>query len=122
MYVADPRPAPSPLLAFAPLPLIGQEAGSALGGLLPFILVLAAMYFLLIRPQQKRARAQRDLVASLGVGDRIITVGGIHGTIRSLDDETITLDVSPGTTITMARSSVGRRLVDADSGVGDDGI
>lgn len=117
---ASPAAVPPAAVSLSVVPVVAQEA-SALGGLLPFIIVLGAMYLLLIRPQQKRAKAQRELVASLGVGDRVVTVGGIHGSIQSLDDDTIRLEVSPGTSITMARSSVGRRLVDADTGaVGTD--
>ena len=97
------------------LPLFAQEGGG-LGGLPLLIIAFVAMYFLLIRPQQKRAKAQRELVSSIGVGDRIITVGGIHGVVTSLDDDTLLLEIAPGTTITMTRNAVGRRVIDASSG------
>ena len=107
--------------AAAVSPLFAQEAtGSALGGLIPLILIFVAFYFFAIRPQQKRAKAQRELVNSIGVGDRIVTLGGIHGRVESLDDDTIRLEISPGTTITIVRSAVGRRVVDATTGVDDE--
>jgi preprotein translocase subunit YajC len=102
-------------------PVVAQEAGgSAFGGLIPLVLIFVAFYFFAIRPQQKRAKAQRELVGSIGVGDRIVTLGGIHGRVESLDDDTIRLEVAPGTTITVVRSAVGRRVVDATTGVDDE--
>jgi preprotein translocase subunit YajC len=60
-------------------------------------------------------------MSSIGVGDRIVTIGGIHGTVVELDDDTLRVEVSPGTVITIARAAVGRRLLDADTGdVSDD--
>lgn len=100
----------------SPPVLAEGEDGAAglLGGLLPIILIVAIFYFLLIRPQQKRARRHRELMTELDVNDRVVTVGGMHGTIESLDEETLRLEISPGTVITLSRSSVARRLVDAD--------
>lgn len=96
-------------------PVVAQEGGGGFAGLPLLLIAFVAMYFLLIRPQQKRAKKQRALVQSLGVGDRVITIGGIHGVVRSLDDDTVVLEVAPGTTMTMTRSAVGRRVVDADA-------
>jgi preprotein translocase subunit YajC len=116
MQFALSLPLSSSLQDLAPHQIVAQEGGSLLGGLLPFIVILAAMYFLLIRPQQKRAKAQRELVASIGLGDRIVTLGGIHGTVESIDDDTLRLEVAPSATITVARSSVGRRIVSPHTG------
>ena len=119
----------TPPTAFAGIPLLFADrvvlaetgaTGSAFGSLLPLLLIVAAFYFFAIRPQQRRARAQRELVSSLGLGDRVVTVGGIHGTIRSLDEDTVQIEISPGTTITIVRSAVGRKVVDADTAVDDD--
>ena len=100
------------------IPVVAQAdpAGGGLLGFLPLVLIAVVFYFLLIRPQQKRAKAQRQLVQSLSVGDRIVTIGGIHGTVQSLDGETMRLEVAPRTVITMVRGSVARRIVDADTG------
>jgi preprotein translocase subunit YajC len=97
------------MLAIAPLPVIAQEGGG-LVSFLPLILIVLVFYLLLIRPQQKRARQQRELVGSLETHDRVVTIGGLYGTIASVDDDTIRLEVAPGTTVTMAKQAVSRRL------------
>jgi preprotein translocase subunit YajC len=73
--------------------------------------MVVIFYFLLIRPQQRRARAQRELVESVDVGDEVITVGGMFGTIRALDDEAVTVEVAPGTEIRMLKSAIMRKHV-----------
>ncbi|NLG58435.1 MAG: preprotein translocase subunit YajC [Clostridiales bacterium] len=60
---------------------------------LPMILIVAVFYFLMIRPQRKKDKKVKDMLANLKVGDRITTIGGIYGTIRSLREDTITLSV-----------------------------
>lgn len=97
------------MLALAPVPVIAQESGNLLS-FLPLILIVVVFYFLLIRPQQKRARTQRELISSLEVSDRVVTIGGIYGTIRSVDDDIVRLEVSSGTTITIAKHAVSRKV------------
>lgn len=75
--------------------------------LLPFILMLVIFYFLLIRPQQKRAKERNAMLASLKKGDQVVTIGGMHGTITDLDDDTVTLKVSENTKIKFERSAIG---------------
>jgi preprotein translocase subunit YajC len=85
------------------------------GGTLQLVLTLALMvgifYFLLIRPQQRRARQQRDLVQSLDVGDEVVTIGGIHGVIVDIDQDEVTLDVGGGTRIRFVKQAVARKRV-----------
>ena len=76
------------------------------------LLLFAAMYFLLIRPQQARARAQRQLVTSLSAGDRVVTAGGMIGTIRVLTDHELTVEVAPGVELKVLRVAVSRRYDD----------
>ena len=109
------------------VPVLGMiAAGSSNSGssstalLVSLGLMVLVFYFLLIRPQQRRARAQRTLVEELGVGDDIVTVGGMFGTIRSLDDESVTVEVSPGTQIRMLKSAILRKHVVEDE-VEDEG-
>jgi preprotein translocase subunit YajC len=73
-------------------------------------------YFLLIRPQKNRARAQQALVNSIQVGDDVMTTGGMFGTISQIDDDegTIELEIAPGTRIRMMRSGVARRFTEDD--------
>ncbi|HVL98482.1 MAG TPA: preprotein translocase subunit YajC [Egibacteraceae bacterium] len=107
--------------ASALVPVVAQEGG-AIAGFLPIVLIIAVFYFLLIRPQQKRARQHRELVESVGVGDRVVTIGGMHGTVRSVDEETIRLELAPNMDVTLAKQAVSRRLIDADAGeLGDAG-
>lgn len=78
--------------------------------LLPLAFLLVVMYFLLIRPQQQRVKAQRSLVASLTVGDEIVTVGGLLGRIVAIDDDTATVETTPGTLLRFRRTAISGRL------------
>ncbi|MEX0659598.1 MAG: preprotein translocase subunit YajC [Egibacteraceae bacterium] len=100
------------------LPVLAQDGGSGnpIAGILPIVLIIAVFYLLLIRPQQKRARQHRELVTSVDVGDQVVTIGGLHGTVRSLDEDTIRLELAPNLDVTLAKQAVSRRLVDADAG------
>lgn len=82
--------------------------GFNFGGLLFPIALLALMYFLLIRPQQVQAKKRQEMLGALKKGDRVVTVGGIHGTIIEFkDDETITLRIADKVEISCNRSAVG---------------
>jgi preprotein translocase subunit YajC len=98
--------------------LLAQQpngGGSALTSLLPLIIIGVLFYFLLIRPQQRRARDQRQLVDSLSVGDMVVTIGGFHGTVREVSDGTVRLELNPSTVVTLSKQAIARRLVDADA-------
>lgn len=73
------------------------------------VAIIGAMWLLLIRPQQKRAKAQRALLAALEVGDRVVTVGGIVGHITELTDRELTIR-SENTEIRLVRGAIGSRL------------
>ena len=93
-----------------------------LGSLLPLVLLLGVMYFVLIRPQQQRVRAQRALITSLSVGDEVATIGGLLGRIVTIDDETATIETTPGTILRFRRSAIAARTDVAGDGPagGDD--
>ncbi|HVM07045.1 MAG TPA: preprotein translocase subunit YajC [Acidimicrobiales bacterium] len=78
--------------------------------LLPLLLLFAVMYFLLIRPQQQRVRAQRALVSSLEVGDEVVTIGGLIGRIIRLDDDSAEIETTPGTVLRFRRSAISGKL------------
>lgn len=78
--------------------------------LLPLAFLLAIMYFLLIRPQQQRAKAQRNLVKSLDVGDEVVTVGGLIGRILALDDDHATLETTPGVKLRFRRVAIAGKV------------
>jgi preprotein translocase subunit YajC len=84
---------------------------------LPLVLMGGVFYFLLIRPQQKRVRAQQALVNAVEVGDEIMTTGGIFGTIVEIDDDegTALVEIAPGTQIRMVKSGISRRLTEDDA-------
>ncbi|MDP9406264.1 MAG: preprotein translocase subunit YajC [Actinomycetota bacterium] len=106
--------------ALAVVPTLAQTGGGSLGGLVPLLLIVGAFYLLLIRPQQSRAKQHRALIASLSAGDRVVTIGGLHGTIHRIDEDTVRLELAPGTVVTMARAAIARTVADADAGAPSD--
>ena len=95
----------------------GGQAGQAGGiaGFLPIIILFAIFYFLLIRPQQKKAKEHREMIANLKKGTRIVTSGGIYGTIVSIDDTTIGLEIAEKVKIKISRGNVAAQIADNDS-------
>ena len=89
--------------------IAGQSAGAG-GGLitmLPILLILPVMYFLMIRPQQKRQKQWQEMLSGIKSGDRITTAGGIRGTIISIKDDVIIIKVAPdGIKMEVAKSSI----------------
>jgi preprotein translocase subunit YajC len=88
-----------------------SNSGSGLAPLLLLVLMGGFFYFLMIRPQQRRTRAQRQLLDSIQVGDEVMTVGGMYGTVRAVEDDRVTLEVAPNVELTFAKSAIGRKLV-----------
>ena len=79
-------------------------------GMIIFLVVMVAVfYFLMIRPQQKRAKEQRQMVENLQKGNRVITAGGIYGTIDSLSEDSVVIKTEGGTLLRVARGSVAVR-------------
>ena len=72
-------------------------------------LLFGAMWFFVIRPQQRRVREQRELIDSLAVGEEVVTAGGLVGRIKVLTPGEITLEVAPGTEVRLLRGAVSRR-------------
>jgi len=113
----------SPLLAASS----GSSSGSAFTSLIFIGFMVVIFYMVLIRPQRRRQQAQRQLIESLDVGDEVVTLGGMYGTIRALDDESVTLEVAPSVDIRFARGAIARKLVYddeedyADESPADDG-
>ncbi len=82
-------------------------AGGMLSMLLPLVLMVVVFYFFLMRPQKKKDKAVKDMLASLKVGDRILTIGGIYGTITGLRDDQVIIAVgAQKTTMHMARWAI----------------
>jgi preprotein translocase subunit YajC len=103
--------------------LAQAEGGSSLVGLALPLLMIVGFYFLLIRPQRNRQKAQQALLSSLEVGDEVMTSGGIFGTITEIDDDegTVTVEIAPGTRVRMLRQGISQRFVeDGDEGYEDE--
>lgn len=73
------------------------------------VIVIAAFYFLIIRPQMQRQRKQTQLVASLVVGDRVITAGGVYGTVAETDGEIVRLRIADGVVVEVAKGAIVQR-------------
>jgi preprotein translocase subunit YajC len=72
------------------------------------VLLFGVMYFMMIRPQQRRRREAEQMQAALGPGDDVVTVGGMHGTVATVDDDVVTLEVAPGVHVRFARPAIAR--------------
>lgn len=83
-----------------------QHQGSILGMLPMLILIVLVFYFLLIRPQQKRAKAQKTLMDKLTLGDEVVTIGGIVGKLTKMRDTFVVLTVSKGVEITIRKAAI----------------
>jgi preprotein translocase subunit YajC len=77
---------------------------------LPMVAIFVVFYFLRIRPQQKRAREQKDLLAALEKGNEVITAGGIVGRITKINEQYVTLEVATGVEMTVQRSAIAQLL------------
>ncbi|MCY9006826.1 preprotein translocase subunit YajC [Peribacillus frigoritolerans] len=74
--------------------------------ILPLILMFVLFYFLLIRPQQKRQKATQNMQSSLKKGDKVATIGGMHGTIDAIDEQQIVIKSPDGTKLTFDRAAI----------------
>lgn len=88
-----------------------QTASPAAGGgwtttAIWFVLMIAVFYFVLIRPQQKRTKQRKTLLSSLKKNDKVVTIGGIFGTIVEITDEKVTLRVNESTKLTFDRNAI----------------
>ncbi len=92
-------------------------------GILPLLLLMfLGFYFLLIRPQRRRAQGQQQLLSSLEVGDEVMTGGGMFGTITEIDEDegTVEVEIAPGTRVRMIKGGISRKLVEDYGGDDDD--
>jgi preprotein translocase subunit YajC len=96
-------------LALAPQAQPGQQAPPAWTSLVPLVLLIVVFYFVLIRPQQKKARDQAEMLKSVRPGDRVLTSGGILGVVVSVKDKSISLR-SADAKMEIAKSSVSEIL------------
>lgn len=74
-----------------------------------FVVLIGVFYFFLIRPQQTRTKKHKELVSELKVGDQVVTIGGIYGTIRTIKEKEIVLEIANGVRITVAKNAISRK-------------
>ena len=79
-------------------------------GLLPFVILIAVMYFLMIRPQMKRSKEHRGMLDKLSKGDEVITSGGIAGTVTDIGDNFVTVEVADNVRVRVQKAAVGNVL------------
>lgn len=91
----------------------GAAAGGAAGGgmaafqqIIPLVFMFAIFYFLLIRPQQKKAKEHKTLLEAMKKGDNVITAGGVHGKVTAVDNEIVTLEVANNVNIKITKSYI----------------
>jgi preprotein translocase subunit YajC len=102
--------------AFAMAGNQGQQ-GSASGGFEGIFMLLAMFaifYFLLIRPQQKRAKQHKALIDALKSGDQVVTAGGIHGKVVAVQDSVVTVEIATGVRIKLVRTSIASTAAGSD--------
>ncbi|NKB22180.1 MAG: preprotein translocase subunit YajC [Alphaproteobacteria bacterium] len=90
-------------------PAYAQGAGGGLGGmesLLPLVLIFVVFYFLLIRPQQKKQKQHREMLEALRRGDRVVTAGGIVGTITKASETELTVEISDDVKVKVMRGMI----------------
>jgi len=93
-------------LVYAMAPTGGDGAGGGFATFIPLILMFGIFYFLLIRPQQQKAKKMRELLGNLKKDDMVVTSGGIHGKITGLTDTIATLEIAPSVRIKVSRSQI----------------
>ncbi len=90
-------------------PAYAQALGGADGGLmsfLPIVLLFVILYFLMIRPQMKRAKEQRAMIEALQKGDEVITAGGVLGRISKMGEAYVTVEIAPNTEVSVQKAAV----------------
>jgi len=80
--------------------------GSTLMGFLPLVAIIAIFYFLILRPQNKKQKDTQKMLAALKKGDRVVTIGGIHGVIQSVKESTVIVKVDDNVKLELSRSAI----------------
>ena len=97
-------------LAQAPSAAPPSSPVSGIGFFVPFIFIFIIMYFVMIRPQKKRQEQQKQLIASIKTGDRVVTNAGIHGLISNVKENTVIVKVADNVKIEMEKSAIANVL------------
>jgi len=84
----------------------GGGQGGGFGTFVPLILMFAIFYFLLIRPQQKKAKLHKAMLSAVKKGDKVVSSGGLHGVITGISDDVITMEIAPKIRVKVSRGSI----------------
>ncbi len=84
----------------------GAAGGNPLSMLLPFVLIFAVFYFIVIMPAKKQQKKKDAMIAGLKKGDRVVTSGGVHGTVATVEDQSLLLKVAENTKIRISKTAV----------------
>jgi preprotein translocase subunit YajC len=84
----------------------GGTGGGGFGAFIPLVLMFAIFYFLLIRPQQKKAKQHKQMLSSVRKGDRVVSAGGLHGVITGIADDVVTVEIAPKVRVKISRGSI----------------
>lgn len=90
----------------------GQQGGGTLGFLLPMVLIFAIMYFLIFRPQAKKQKQQQAMIEAIKKGDKVVTAGGIYGTVAGIKEKekTLIIKIAENVKIEVTKSSIAKKL------------
>ena len=98
------------LILSAPAFFQSSSPGGSFMALWPFLAIFAIMYFLILRPQQKKQKKHQQMISELKKGDKVITAGGIYGTIVGIKEKTIIVKVDENVKLELTRSSVSSKV------------
>lgn len=97
-----------------------SSSGSSLLTFLPLLVIAVLLYFVLIRPQSKRRKDAMNMQSTIGPGDEVQTIGGLYGTVTEVDDESTTIEASPGVHLRFAKQAIGKVLSKAEQAPEDE--
>lgn len=90
---------------------------SGLGGLVPLVLLFVVFYFLLIRPQQKRAKEHKALLSALKIGDEVVTNGGVLGKVVKVDESFVNVEIAQGVVVKAQKQGINQKLPKGSVGI-----
>src|SRR5262245_36244718 len=100
--------------------LLQQQAAPAAGGgliaMVPYVLMFAIFYFILIAPMRKQQKKTKDMLANLKKGDRVLTSGGIYGQVAQIEDQLVWVKIADTVKVKMARSAITSIVTEAEGG------
>jgi preprotein translocase subunit YajC len=88
----------------------GAAGGGGILAILPFVVILGVFYFLLVRPQNKRAKEQREMLSKIAAGDEVATTGGVLGKVIEVGEQFLTLEIAAGVNVKLQKHQVAQLL------------